>query len=295
MTQRNFLFKYLTQRTMISFFFEIMTQRIELFSKKSKSWSFFYQYDSLQEFKPFEPFHMTQRIEHFFWNMTQWIELFFNLTQRIEPCLKMTQRIEPFPQNDSKNFVLWILDSELFFFFSLWLLEWYCFVYFDFYNWTFFILRPKGLNFFWFDLTQWIVFSQMSHRIEHFFFFLNTTERIEHSEYDSKNWTTLSQNDSKTWTFSGIWLNGLNFFQFDSKNWTFFCHSKELNLLLLFHDAKNWTHFSETQLTTFLIQRIEPSFHKCLEELNFLKNMTHRTEPFSMWLTELNPSFQHES
>ena len=61
-------------------------------------------------------------------------------------------------------------------------------------------------------------------------------------------------------------------------------------------------------------QRIEPSFHKCLEELNFLKkNMTHRTEPFFhvthgtepffptwvieiepfffTWLKEVNPSF----
>ena len=56
-----------------------------------------------------------------------------------------------------------------------------------------------------------------------------------------------------------------------------------MNLLLLFHDAKNWTHFSDSQLNTFLIQRIEHSFWTRLTELNSF---------FGMWLQELNPIFK---
>ena len=204
---------------------ERMTQRIEtqLFPK---NWNSFW---------------MTHRIELFF---GMWLKelnrIFKKLTQRIEPrrlkeffftkwlkelnlfsqsmtfnnwtfwkiwlkeltCFKMTQRIEPFP-----FFVLWMT-----------LLERYCFVYFDSNNWTVFKIRPKGLNFFdWLiNMIQRIVFSLMSHRIEHFF-------------WTRKNWTFFFH-DAKNWTH---FLERLN--------WTLF-RSKELNILFEY-DSQNWTLF----------------------------------------------------
>ena len=242
------------------FFLEIMTQRIELFWRNiydSKNWTFFTKSKNWSFFT-----NMTHSKNSSLLNLFIWLK-------ELNTFLNMTQRMEPFSQNDSKNwtfsskwlkiFVLWIWLRIVFW---LWLSERYCFVYFDSNNWTVFKIRPKGLNFFdWLiNMTQRIVFSLMSHRIEHFFeheriepssffmthiiepfFFLETQlntfpiQRIEHSF-----WTRLTELnsflecDSKNWTgFSKNWLKELNLFsqsmtfnnepfeKYDSKDWTF--------------------------------------------------------------------------
>ena len=273
-------------RTYFFFSKKHMTLRIELI-KKSKNWSFLT--------------NMTHSKNSSLLNLFIWLK-----------------ELNLFPQNDSK-ILFFGLDSELIFFW-LWLSEWYCFVYFDFYNWTFFILRPRGLNFF-FDLI-WP---------KGLFFLIWFTEsntfwtRLKES---NTFWTRLKESNT-FWTrlkelihsFFSEWLKDLNFFwnmtqwielffSIRLKELNLFCHSKELNLLLLFHDAKNWTHFSETQLNTFLIPRIEHSFWTRLTELNsfwmwlrqlnrIFKNLTQRIESsslvdsknwtlFTKWLKELN-------
>ena len=257
-----FLKKHMTLR--IELFLPIwLTPRIQAFwtfSYDSKNWTLFLEYDS-----------------------KIWTGL--KMTQRIELCLKMTQRIEPFSSKWLKNFVLWIrlrivfliMTLRMVLFCVLWLLWLNLFDNTTQRDWTFFdLLWPKGLCF-----LIWVTESNT---------FWTRLKELNTPEYDSKNWTTLSQNDSKTWTFFGIWLNGLNFFSIWLKELNLFCHLKELNLLLLlFHDAKNWTPFSETQLNTFLIQRIEHSFWTRLTELNsFFWNVTQRIEPSTMdWYLEV--------
>ena len=111
MTQRKFLFKYLTQRTMILFF---------LWNNDPKNRTYFFEetYDSKNS--TFLPIWLTPRIQAFWTfsydsqNWTLFLEYdskiwtCFKMTQRIEPCLKMTQRIEPFSSKWLKKFVLWI-------------------------------------------------------------------------------------------------------------------------------------------------------------------------------------------
>ena len=201
---------------------------------------------------------MTQRINwSFLENRTQRIELFFfNLTLRIEPSfLNMTQRIEPFSQSDSKNC----------FFFSIWLEE----------------LNPL----FWICLNELNPFVNWLRELNPVFFFF--------------------QYDSKTWPSSKIWFSRIEpFWKYESKDWTFEIVTQSIEPFffsiwvnesnpLFQHESKKWIFLNMTHKT----QRIETSFNKWLEELNFFwrKNMTHKTEPFFMWLTELNHSFQHES
>ena len=174
----------------------------------------------------------------------------------------MTQRIEIFERKkDSKNWIFSKIYSK---------------------NWTLcFEKRIEELNSFLFDVTQRIeLFFCLTQRIVSL---KKITRWIEPSfEYVSMNWIffsiwlkdlSLSHNMTfKNWTFWKIWLKALNpFFQYDSKNWTLF-----------------WTWLTETFLNynsknCFLIkydsQRIEPSFHKWFEDLNFL---------FQICLIELN-------
>ena len=112
---------------------------------------FFYQYDSLQEFKPFEPFHMTQRIEHFFLNLTQRFGLVSKWLKELNRVSKWLQELNLFPQNDSKNFVLWIRLRIDFFDYDSQNGIVLCTL--TFIIEPFFKIRPKGLNFFliWFD------------------------------------------------------------------------------------------------------------------------------------------------
>ena len=193
------------------------------------------------------------------------------------------------------------LDLTQNWFFWLWLSERYCFVYFDSNNWTVFKIRPKGLNFFdWLiNMIQRIVFSLMSHRIEHFeheriepsFFMTQRIEpifwrdSIEHFS-DPKNWTFFLNTTHRIELFFGMWLKELNriFKKLtqridhsslgDSKNWTLFTKwLKELNLLFQY-DSKNWTFFSQ------MTRRLELSFTNMSDRIKlfFEKELTRRID-----------------
>ena len=243
-----------------------MTLRIELFFTKSKNWSFL-------------PIWLTPRIQAFWtfsydsknwtvsWIWLKELNLFFSKwLKELNLFLKMTQKFCS-------------LDLTQNWFFWLWLSERYCFVYFDSNNWTVFKIRPKGLNFFdWLiNKTQRIVFSLMSHRIEHFF----EHERIEPSSF------FMTQRIEP-------------FFFFWRLNWTLF-RSKELNILFEY-DSQNWTLFWN------VTQRIEPDFQKIdsknwslftrrLKELNPLHKMTQRIEPFflKVWPSTIEPFEKYDS
>ena len=125
----------------------------------------------------------------------------------------------------------------------------------------------------WYDSKNWILLLNVTLRIKPFFSFwvcslnpiLILTLRIELFQYlkifsieftdlhpfqqDSKNWTGFPKFDSKNWTFSGIWPNGLNPL-----------HKK--------------TPFSKISFKLL-------DFLTWLTELNFLQHdITHRIEPF---------------
>ena len=172
-------------------FWEIMTLRIELFFTKSKNWSFFT--------------NMTHSKNSSLLNLFIWLKelnTFLNMTQRIglvSKWLKELNRVSKWLKEFNLFFSKWLkelnlflkmthflffgFDSELIFW--LWLLEWYCFVYYDS-NKPFFLIRPKGLNFFYwliwpkglFFLT-WVTESNTfeHERIELSSFFM--TQRIE--------------------------------------------------------------------------------------------------------------------
>ena len=147
-----------------------------LFQKyDSKNWTLFrtlrmklfYKYGLLQEFNPFEPFQMTQRIGPIshdsknwtFFCTTQRIELFsvslkevnffLHLTQRIEPYWIITQRIE--------SSFSWLKELNLFFFLECDSKNWIFFC--DPKNCTFFFeCDPKNWNFFVeCDPKNWII------------------------------------------------------------------------------------------------------------------------------------------
>ena len=100
-------------------------------------------------------------------------------------------------------------------------------------------------------------------------------------EHDSRIWASFYMTqrielffleyDSKNWTFSGIWLNGLFFEKINSNNWTLFYVTHRIE------PFPNMTH------------RIEP-FPNMTHRIEPFLNMTQRIEPFCIrWLTELNP------
>ena len=156
-----------------------------------------------------------------------------------------------------------------------------------------------------FRLTELNLLFSVTQRIVSFF--IKITWRIEPSffGYVSMNWTTFFVDDSKIWTL---------FFPYDSKTWAFFqkYDLQELNLLknmtqrieLFKYGSKNWTFpfflkthrikdwFFSIWLKAFnppffnLTQRIEPSFYKWLEDLNFL---------LQKCLKELNLSWKNDS
>ena len=157
-----------------------------------------------------------------------WTSLFLNMTHRIELLfswiwrkelnlfLQMTQRIEPLSPYDSKNWPLSPNDSK---------------------NWFFFSKK--------YDPKDWI-FSDMIHRIEHFWIlltFLNTAQRIEHLLNVTQRTEPFLQHDSENWTLELNMTQRIEPYcqNFDSKNWTFFTKGfKQLNPLKNM-SLKNWT------------------------------------------------------
>ena len=185
----------------------------------------------------------------------------------------MIQRIEPFPQNDSK-FLFFGFDSELIFW--LWLLEWYCFVYYDS-NKPFFSNTTQRIELFLLiDMTQRIVFPHMSHRIEHFF----EHERIEPSSFFMTQRIELF--------LKIIWLQDLKtfvnremeLFEFGSRNFGLFNNITQKWLTLLGHDSQSWTFFQhDSQNWTFLKNMIH-------RDWTLLYNMTRKWVHFLVWLQE---------
>ena len=207
---------------------------------------------------------MTQRVEVFFFNMTQRIEpiLFSSMTQRIDffwtffSFWSMTQRIEFFEQkNDSQNFFL-----------------------------TKIRIRLTELNLF---SLIWLIFFKKSQIIEF---------SVWLKELNLLLWTSF-QYDSKRWSFFffSFWLKEMNFFQYDAKIFSNWLKRVEPTF---FHDSKKWPCFSK------MTHRIEPLFWIWRKEWNpfFFEydaknwtllslNTSQRIEFFCLWIRrkELNP------
>ena len=179
---------------------------------------------------------------NFFWNNTWHKELNF-LWNEIWPkelnfLFYITQRIEHI-----KEFFRY--DLFFFFFEEIQRIE------------PFFLILRKELNPFSRIWLKEVNSSYKTQRLENFFF--NMTQRLQPFEHDSMNWASFLH-DSKNWTFSGIWLNGLNtfvraqvtqstepFLECVSNNWAFFfffeCVSQNWAFFFFFfeRDSKNWT------------------------------------------------------
>ena len=243
------------------------------FFQKIQELILLYQYDSLQEFKPFEPFHMTQRIEHFFLNMTQRIGL-------VSKWLKELNRVSKWLKEFSLFFSKWLKELNLFLkmtqnfcsldltqncFFWLWFLDWYCFVYYDSNKLNLFSNTTQRIELFLLiDMTQRIVFSHMSHRIEHFF----EHERIEPSSF------FMTQRIEPFLKI--IWLQDLKLLWIG--RWNFLNLDQGIEAFSTISLKNDWPFLDMTL-------RVEPFF-----------NMTHRIEPFffflkKKWFIEIEPFF----
>ena len=133
------------------------------------------------------------------------------------------------------------------------------------------------------------------------------TQRSEPLLCDSWTWTSFFLN-----LFS-IWLKELNSFQYDSKNWTFVSNvTQRFWSYFLKYDSKNWTFLfflnitQRIELVSGMTQWIElvliidskksSSSKKVFDSKNWtlLFHMTHRIEPFfSTWLKEWNFFFSN--
>ena len=221
LTELNFLKKNMTHRIESFFpddsrnwtFLFNMTQRIELFVEHdSKNWTFCWTW-------------LEQLIELFFFRTTQDFAydsknrtfFFSNMTQRIEPFLKIFSKKFSvrftelnFFQHYLKNGTFESMGQRIELLLKLHMTQRIGFLV----KWNLtqriepsLLHNPKK----WFFLTQRIepFLSDRTRRIEPFLFESKTWELA--FEHDSMIWASFLH-DSKNWTFSGIWLNGLNTF-----------------------------------------------------------------------------------
>ena len=247
-----------------------MTLRIELFFTKSKNWSFFTNMTHSKNSSLLNLFIWLKELNTFL-NMTQWVGLVSKWLKEFNLFLKMTQRIEPFPQNDS-NFLFFGFDSELIFW--LWLLEWYCFVYYDSNKPFFFsLIRPKGLNFFY-----WLIWPKG--------FFL--TWVTESNTWTRKNWTFFFH-DTKNWTLFEDYLTPrfktfvnreMELYEFGSRNWGLFNNITQKWLTLFGHDSQSWTFFQHDSQNWTLLKNM---IHR---DWTLLYNMTRKWVHFLVWLQD---------
>ena len=151
--------------------------------------------------------------------------------------------------------------------------------------------NPKNWFFF---LTQRIepFLSDRTQRIEPFLFESKTWELA--FEHDSMIWASFLH-DSKNWTFSGIWLNGLNtfvraqvtqstepFLECVSNNWVFFLNvTRRINFLFTWLKEFNNFFFNMTQrIVLFFWVWLKELFFLILKEYNLFFNMTRRLQLF---------------
>ena len=245
MTQRiePFFFEYDAK----TWFFFYMIQRIELFWNDSWSWTSFYelllnmtqrvgvfsQYDSKSSTFLVFPYD-SKNWTFFFLQFDSKNCVFLNLTQRVEPFLmNMTQWIEPLFEYDSENWTSFLSMTQRIWFFWNYPKKWTNKKK-RWKNRTAFIMTQR-IEFFFQKKTQTNEFLSMTHRMEHFFFFI------------------IFQDDSKSWSLFSTWLKELNplFFSKCLKelNFSFFFKMlKELNLSFIWttflHDSMNWIFFS---------------------------------------------------
>ena len=251
-------------------FWEIMTQRIELFFlkkhndsknwtffKKSKNWScwsFFTNKTHSKNSSLLNLFIWLKELNTFSWIWLKELDLFQNDSKNWTVSQNDSKNLTSFSQNDSKNwtfsskwlqiFVLWIwlridfliMILRMVLFCLLWLI-----------NWTFFLIRPKGLNFFidWYDPKD-CFFSYESQNRTLF--------------WTRKNWTFFFH-DTKNWTFLKIiWLQDLKLLWIG--RWNFLNLDQGIEAFSTISLKNDWPFLDMTL-------RVEPFF-----------NMTHRIEPF---------------
>ena len=277
------------QRT--EFFFN-MTQRFFSISD-SKNWSHFLNYDSQNEFF-FWNTNTTHRTDFFFqydlqnWTFFFWIWLFF-LTLNF--FLNTIQRSEilQYDSEDSTFFSDMTQSIELFLYDALWIE-----LFFKKYDLTHRI-EPLFMNLF----SRWLKELKsffLTQRIEPFLF-SNVTQRIE--LFFSK--CLKEFNLSFIWTIF-TWLKELNFFfsiwikefflmsqrvepvfEYDSKNRPFF---------QMEYDSKNWTFQKKGQrIELFECDSKNWTFYWVwFRELNLFLSMTQKIELFSFFWIRLNES-----
>ena len=164
----------------------------------------FYKYGFLQEFNPFEPFHLIQRIGPILHDSKNWTFFLhdsknwtlFSVTQRIEPSFSWLKELNLFLR-DSMNWIFFVFQRIVPLLLNVTqriesLLK----------NWSF--LTYMNSTFFWtfsYDSKNWTFFD-MTRRIEPFWMWLK--ELKFSTENKSKN------------GFFRMWLKELKFFEFDS-------------------------------------------------------------------------------
>ena len=312
---------------MILLFLEIMTQRIELFFEETYMTLRIELFSQNLRIDPFLQIWFTPRIQAFWtfsydsknctvsWIWLQELDLFQNDSKNWT-----------FSSKWLKNFVLWIwlridffdYDSQKGIVLFTLTLTIEPFSKYDPKDWTFLIdwlIWSKGLFFLWW-VTESNTFLNTKElnlllflrrkELNHFFFW-----RLNWTLFRSKELNILFEYDSQNWTLFWNVTQRIepDFQKIDSKNWSLFTRRlKELNPLHKMtqriepfflkvwpstiepfekYDSKDWT------LLFNMTQRIEPSFHKWLEDLNFLLQICLIESNFFLkkkkkrWLQEL--------
>ena len=245
-----------------------------------------------------DPFHQHDWELNPFWT--------FSYDSKKWTFFEMTQRIKPF----------WMWLKELNFFYKKWVQEWIFRMWLKELKFSNMTLTEFNISFLEYDAQNWtFLFSNMTHRIEHFFSRIWRTElNISFLEYDAQNWTSLFSNmthriehliSSRIWLtefflnmthriecLSLIWSKErIEILWYDTKDWIFLIWLTEPNTFQ--HNSKNWTFFSNwLKEVNFLFDKIWPKgliffcydsknrtlFWIRLKELNTLLT----------WLKELN-------
>ena len=143
-------------------------------------------------------------------------------------------------------------------------------------NWTFFLIRPKGLNFFY-----WLIWPKG------LFFLIWVTESNTFLNTKELNLLLFSWHkelnlfeDYLTPRFKTFVNREMELFEFGSRNWGLFNNITQKWLTLFGHDSQSWTFFQHDSQNWTLLKKtwfieIEPFFTTWLENESFF-SMTSR-------------------
>ena len=176
-------------------------------------------------------------------------------------------------------------------------------------TWTNLTQRIEPSLWIWFKKRTFFFFSICLKELNAFFFFEEIWLKDLLFFFEKKRLTLRIECDSKTWTFSKLWLTELNpSSQHDSKNWTLFwqiADSKYYLILFGKYDSKNWTFFEyDSKTWTSLFDFLWPKefFFWKNHSKNWIfskENVSKNWTIFSIFdkkrFTDLNLSFQHDS